>query len=59
MYWITISWWKYLLEPKSQDVSWWTVFRCRAKGHLGGVEWYNPGGLEPNMYCKNCGDDLG
>jgi hypothetical protein len=32
---------------------------CRGKGHPDGVIWYNPGGLEPDMHCKNCGDDLG
>src|SRR3989304_4965642 len=32
---------------------------CRYRGHPAGVWWYNTGGLEPNMHCKNCGDDLG
>ena len=58
MYWLTLSWWKYLLEPKSEDVSWWTVFWCRAKGHAG-VSFYDVSGYEPDMHCKNCGDDLG
>ena len=31
---------------------------CRYKGHPYGVVWYNPNGLEPDMHCKNCGDDL-
>jgi hypothetical protein len=25
----------------------------------GGVVWYNIAGFEPDMTCKNCGDDLG
>lgn len=32
---------------------------CRWRGHPCGVVWYNLGGYEPNMTCKNCGDDLG
>jgi len=32
---------------------------CRRKGHPCGVVWYNPGGLEPDMHCRNCGDNLG
>jgi hypothetical protein len=59
MHWFTINWWKYLLEKKSEDVSWLEVIICRSKGHKCGVIWYNPGGLEPDMTCINCGDDLG
>jgi len=32
---------------------------CRMDGHKCGVVWYNPNGYEPDMTCKNCGDDLG
>jgi hypothetical protein len=32
---------------------------CRMNGHKCGVVWYNVGGDEPDMHCKNCGDDLG
>jgi hypothetical protein len=31
---------------------------CRAKGHPCGVVW-NSSGLEPDMACKDCGEDLG
>lgn len=55
MYWFTLEWWKYLLaKPRS-----WTAFWCRMKGHPEGTVWFNPGALEPDMHCKNCGDDLG
>lgn len=61
-YWFTYWWWKYLFEtPKG---SWkkycsnWHRFWCRAAGHPEGVWWYNPGGCEPDMSCKGCGDDL-
>lgn len=60
MMWLSIEWWKYLLSPKnSKYVSWFEVIRCRANNHKCGVIWYNPTGLEPDMECKNCGDDLG
>lgn len=55
----TLDWWKYLLEKKNPDYSWWTVIRCRASGHKCGVVWYTSYGLEPDMTCKGCGDDLG
>ena len=32
---------------------------CRIEGHPHGVIWYNVNGFEPDMTCKNCGDDLG
>jgi hypothetical protein len=57
--WFTKEWYKYLLESKNPDVSWFTVVRCRMGGHKCGVVWYNFDGLEPDMHCKECGDDLG
>ena len=55
MKWLKPSWWKYLLK----DCTGWTNFVCRIKGHPYGVVYYNPSGLEPDMHCKNCGEDLG
>lgn len=31
---------------------------CRATGHRG-IEFFNPGGLEPNTNCRGCGENLG
>lgn len=61
MNWFKISWWKYLLEKPSNyyDSSRIRSLICRARNHPAGVVWYNVGGLEPDMHCKNCGDDLG
>lgn len=59
--WFHKDWWAYLFE-KPRDpgyCSWFTRLRCRLTGHPDGVWWYNPGGLEPNMKCKRCADDLG
>jgi hypothetical protein len=55
MKWFTKVWWDYLLK---KPVSF-TSFFCRMSGHKCGVVWYNPGGLEPDMHCRNCNDDLG
>jgi hypothetical protein len=61
MHWLTLTWWKYLFERRSKysDVSIIKTAICRARNHPAGVWWYNPSGLEPDMHCKNCGDDLG
>jgi hypothetical protein len=32
---------------------------CRLRGHPAGVVFYDPIGTEPDMTCKNCGDNLG
>ncbi len=46
-------------EKKGEEVSRWTHFWCRFRGHPCGVVFYNPGGWEPDMSCKNCGEELG
>lgn len=51
-YW---EWYKYLFKENKGLRNIW----CRARGHPGGVVFYNPGGLEPSMDCENCGEDLG
>lgn len=58
MHWLTLDWWKFLLGKPADGISRWTAFWCRARGHPYGVVWYNMG-LEPDMHCKNCYDDLG
>jgi hypothetical protein len=53
--WIDICWYRYLFQSP------WTWRRvlCRIGGHRAGVVYYNAGGSEPDMHCKNCGEDLG
>ena len=58
MNWLKISWWKYLLTD-SGDIGIIRTAFCRAMKHPAGVWWYNPNDIEPDMHCKNCGDDLG
>lgn len=58
MHWFTIEWWKYLFAKPAKDTNLITAVLCRMIGHKG-VVYYNPYGLEPDMHCKKCGDDLG
>lgn len=39
-------------------VNWLSRCLCRAQGHPAGVFFYS-GGLEPDMHCMGCGEDLG
>lgn len=57
LYWLTKAYWQYLLAKKSPDYSWIEVLLCRVKGHTD-VWWFNPEGLEPDMHCRGCGDNL-
>ena len=64
MIWFSIGWWKFLLsgvKVYNSDTGLWFFQHiwCRANGHPSGVVWYNPSGLEPDMRCRNCYDDLG
>jgi hypothetical protein len=59
-HWFTRDWWRYLLAPRMWNAPRWpSVIWCRLRGHPEGVWWFNPGGWEPDMHCKNCGDDIG
>jgi hypothetical protein len=50
---------KYLIrKPRPKGTPWPRLIICRWRGHKDGVVWYNPGGLEPDLHCKNCGEDL-
>ena len=53
------EWWRYILKSKAEkDILWIRVILCRIRNHPEGPIWYNPYGLEPNMRCKNCYDNL-
>jgi hypothetical protein len=67
-YFLTLSWWRYCLwgsevfrgkYGKPRFVTGWRQFVCRWRGHPCGVVWFNAVGLEPDMHCRECGDDLG
>jgi len=54
MYWLNLSYWKYLLS-ECKGIK---HFICRARRHPSGVIWFSSR-LEPDMRCKNCHEDLG
>lgn len=73
--WIYPGWYVYLFDDSHADKvygpychwkspfhrfgNWVSRIGCRARGHSAGVYYCNPGGLEPDMRCKGCGEDLG
>lgn len=69
MKWFSRWWWSYLFERPDHyarryqsdwlAIDWLKRLWCRLRNHPAGVVWYNPGKFEPNMRCKDCGDDLG
>ena len=61
MKWLSMWWYRYLFSKPSNyyNVSRWYAIKCRLKNHPNGWVWYNPGRLEPDCHCKDCGDELG
>lgn len=54
--WFDLEWYRFLFS-KNFGVR---NIVCRFRGHPHGVVWYSSGeALEPDMTCKNCGEDLG
>jgi hypothetical protein len=47
----------YLFSKPAKGINLWTAFWCRLKGHQCGPIWYSHG-LEPDMRCKNCNDEI-
>lgn len=60
--WFDIWWYKYLFERPSayyNDVGWLRTIWCRLRNHPDGPIYYTgPTATEPDMHCKNCGDEL-
>ena len=54
-----VFWWRMILADATPGNSWWRAVLCRIRNHPCGVIWYTDHGLEPDMHCKKCGDDLG
>lgn len=54
--WFTPRWWRYTLDGCKGWENWW----CRVRNHPAGVKWFAYGeATEPDMRCRNCGEDLG
>jgi hypothetical protein len=64
--WIWPQWYYYLIWGCSygQRKRWgrrvenWNHLMCRIRCHPCGPIFFNPGGLEPDGHCKNCGDEI-
>lgn len=55
-YW---CWWQDVFFDRQTWVEYLIRVKCRWHGHPAGIVFYNPGGLEPNTHCSNCGEDIG
>ena len=58
MKWFSAWWYKYLFSEINGSISWFSTIWCRLRNHPAGVIWYTSE-WEPDMHCKNCGDNLG
>lgn len=56
--WLSSHDWRWA-EQVSRAAAYLFRCQCRARSHPYGVVWYNVGGLEPDMHCNGCGEDLG
>jgi len=65
MKYFTLWFWSYIfhrpMRSRYNDEWHWKLrlIWCRMRNHPAGVVWYNPNGYEPDMTCKNCGEDIG
>jgi hypothetical protein len=60
MKWLSFFWYRYLFTDLKWCDNFWhkiIVISCRIQGHPNGPGWYS-NGLEPDMTCKDCGDEL-
>jgi len=70
LFWISIlflpgsklwrGFWGYLFEKRAnKEIPWRIVLWCRWRGHPSGVVWFtDTEATEPDMSCRNCGDEL-
>lgn len=64
MKWLRLCWYSHLFDfsysgcPTFSFMEKLVVIRCRAKEHPNGPTWFNPGGFEPDMTCRDCGDEI-
>jgi hypothetical protein len=70
MRWLKPWWWRFIFTGQVWYAGHWYPRRpawtdslrhlfCRIRGHPHGPRWYNSGGIDPDMRCDNCGDDIG
>ena len=56
---INLWWWKCLFRCRNHGYGYWRNVQCLIKGKHDPVIWYTSSGLEPDMRCQNCAEDLG
>ena len=59
-HWFDKYWYQYLFA-KFDDrkyCPWYTHLWCRMNGHPFGPWYFNANGFEPDMHCKECGDEI-
>ncbi len=49
---------KLLWSTRDHGYGYWANFWCNLTSHAH-VNWFNPTGLEPDMRCSRCHEDLG
>lgn len=57
-YLLVPDFWPYVFARGNGYGPYFETVLCRLAGHPAGVWWYTSHGLEPDMRCKTCGDDL-
>ena len=55
-YW---CWWEDRFHNSLWVQEYFRRVKCRWQGHPKGIVFNNPGGLEPDTHCSNCGEDIG
>jgi hypothetical protein len=65
--WLSSEWYRYLFDFGAVAGAWpmalslndkFRIILCRIKGHPNGPVFYNLYTLEPDMSCKDCGDEI-
>ena len=59
MRFLHLWWWRGLLLCRNFGFGVWRNVWCWIRGRHGDPIWYNGAGLEPDMRCQDCGEDLG
>ena len=54
MKWFTYGWYNYLFKDNTGIRN----IICRVRGHPSGPVWYTMTKYEPDMTCKDCGEEI-
>jgi len=59
MRFFALWWWRGFLHCRNFGYGLWRNVWCWTRGYHGNVWWHNAAGLEPDMRCRDCGENLG